>query len=309
MKAVGLTEFEGPGSLQLVDRDIPAVEPGTVRIRMRAATVNPVDVGFVYGGLREALQRSRPPYVPGMEGAGEIDAVGEGIDDLSVGDRVSAIALPFGRYGGAQSEYVVVKRPQVIATPDHFTDVEAATIPMNGLTAQVALDLLDLPTGASLWVTGAPGALGGYTVQLAKARGLRVVADVAADDEVLVKELGAEVIVHRGPDAANEVYDATDGVTGIVDAAVIGASVQSALMDGGGAIVAVRPFDGQPRANVTIHDLRVGEYARELARLGPALENNVLTPRITEVVPAADAPRAYTMVERGGLRGRVVLGL
>ncbi|GAA1626630.1 hypothetical protein GCM10009790_06570 [Georgenia ruanii] len=185
MRAVGVTEFGGPESLRIVRLPRPAAGVDEVRIRVRAATVNPTDTL-----LRSGQGRRRPqggaPYIPGMEFAGEVDQVGEG-SSWRVGDKVMAITLPTGPRGGAYAQHVVVRSRSVAPVPSRLTAVEAATIPMNGLTALLALDKLGLAPGQVVAVTGAAGALGGYVVQLAKARGLTVLADAAARDEQLVR--------------------------------------------------------------------------------------------------------------------------
>lgn len=196
MKAVGFTESGGPEVLQVLELPAPDAGPGEVRIRVHAATVNAVD----------ALQRSgvarspdaQPPFVPGMEAAGVVDQIGTGTNtDLRVGDRVMAIVLSSGSHG-AYAEQIVVSVESVVRAPDATTDVQAATLPMNGLTARLALDTLRLEPGRTVAITGAAGAVGGYAVQLAKADGLRVVADASEQDEALIKELGADVVLRRG---------------------------------------------------------------------------------------------------------------
>ncbi|MFD9113437.1 quinone oxidoreductase family protein [Streptomyces bottropensis] len=131
MKAVGFTEFGGPEVLQVLELPVPDAGPGEVRIRVSAATVNPVD----------ALQRSgparspdaRPQFVPGMEAAGVVDQIGAGTDtDLSVGDQVMAFVLADGSRG-AYAEQVVVPAESVVRAPHGVSDAQAASLPMNGL--------------------------------------------------------------------------------------------------------------------------------------------------------------------------------
>src|SRR5690606_37354112 len=126
--------------------------------------------------------------------------------------------------------------------PSGASHAEAATIPMNGLTARLTLDRLGLEPGHTIAVTGAAGAYGGYVVQLAKADGLRVIADASEADEQLVRDLGADVVVRRGDDVAERIRDAQpEGVDALADGSVQDALVLPAVKDGGG-IAAVRPF-------------------------------------------------------------------
>ena len=207
VRAVGITEFGGPKVLRLVDLPDPEPGPGEVRIRVRAAAVNPTDTVLRSGGRAERLKDIPPPHVPGMDAAGELVQIGEGVrTDLQVGDRVMAVVVPLGQRG-AYAERVVVPAESVVPSPVGATDAEAATLPMNGLTARLALDVLALQPGRTLAVTGAAGAVGSYVVQLAKAEGLRVIADAAPRDEALVWALGADHVVPRGHGYADSVRD------------------------------------------------------------------------------------------------------
>src|SRR5215218_10389452 len=141
-----------------------------------------------------------------------------------------AIMMPIDDSGGAYAEYVVVDADQVVAAPVGSSHAEAATLPMNGLTARRALDVLDLAPGQTVAVTGAAGAVGGYVVQLAKADGLRVIADAAPADEQLVTELGADELVARGPGVGERIrWLHPEAVAAVVDAALQGDEVLPAL--------------------------------------------------------------------------------
>ena len=169
-----------------------------------------------------------------MEAAGVLERIGQDVStDLRVGEHVMAIVRPRGAYG-AYAERIVVPERSVVRAPAGATDAEAASLPMNGLTALMALDMLDLTPGQTVAVTGAAGAVGGCAVQLAKAYGRRVIADAAPSDERLVKELGADVVLPRGDDFPQRVRAAvTGGVDGLVDAALLNRLALAAVRDGG----------------------------------------------------------------------------
>lgn len=306
MRAVVVSRFGGPEVLQIAQLPDPQPGAGEVRVRVAAATVNPTDVFFRTGGYGPS---ATTPRIPGMELAGTVDAVGPG-SPWRTGDQVMAIVTPFGPHGGADAEQVVVPSDSVARAPTGATLAEAATLPMNGLTARRALDLLNLRPGQVLAVTGAAGAVGGYVIQLAKHDGLRVVADAKPEDEALVRSLGADVVVPRGEGFAKAVRSAVpEGVDGLVDAAVIGVAVAPAVRDGG-AIAVVRTFDGEPGRGIVVHTVRVADYLHnhdaleELARLAA---EGVLTLRVAATVPADDVAEAHRRLEAGGVRGRLVL--
>lgn len=313
MRAVGVMDFGGPEALEVVELDDPEPQPGEIRIRVRAATVNPTDTYVRNGARAERLRATPPPYVPGMDVAGVVDRIGPGTTtSLAIGERVMAIVVPSGSRGG-YSELVTVPAESVARTPRGASDVEAATLPMNGLTARLALDLLDLRTGQTLAVTGAAGAFGGYVVQLAKADGLRVVADASGADEALVRTLGADVVVPRGLDVADRIRDAVrDGVDGLADGAVLDGLVAGAVRDHG-SVATVRGFD-DPDAERGIRFLPawVRTYARERAKLDALrqqVEDGLVTLRVARTFPLAEAADAHRLLEAGGTRGRLVLEL
>jgi NADPH:quinone reductase len=310
MRAVGLTEFGGPDVLHIVELPDPQAGPGELRIRVHAAAVNPTDTGLRAGARASQLKDIPPPYVPGMDAAGELDQIGPDVStDLRVGDHVMAIVVPLGSHG-AYSELVVVPAESVTRVPAGATDAEAATLPMNGLTTRQALDALDLAPGQTLAVTGAAGAVGGYAVQLGKAEGLRVIADASAQDEELVKELGADIVVPRGPDFAERVREvAPEGVDGLIDAALLSELAVPALRDGG-RMATVRGFTGSPERGITFHPVLVRNYAREHAKLDQLrqqAEDGVVTLRVARTLPAESAAEAHRTLEAGGTRGRLIL--
>src|SRR5262245_11041285 len=179
MKAVTFSRFGGPEVLEVSVLSEPRPGPGEVRIRIAAATVNPTDISFRIGRQHTIAQLAEmgvhPPFIPGMELAGVVDAVGKGTS-WRPGDRVMAIVNPRRPGGGAQAELVVVPAASVARVPQGTSLEAAATLPMNGLTVRLAFDQLALTRGQTLGVTGAAGAVGAYAVELGVNDGLRVIA-------------------------------------------------------------------------------------------------------------------------------------
>ncbi len=311
MRAVGLFTFGAPEVLQLVD--VPEVHAGEgeVRIRVHAATVNPTDVG-ARDGRRAADQKSvSPPYVPGMEVAGIIDEVGSGVPDrLKLGDAVLGIVVPKGAHG-AYREQIALDARSVVRAPAGSSHFEAATLPMNGLTARQSLDLLGLSAGQVLAVTGAAGAYGGYVIQLAKAEGLTVIADASAKDEELVASLGADIVVRRGDDVAARIREHfPEGVDGLADGAVLNEKAIAAVRNGG-SFTSLRAFLGEPQRDIHFTATMVRTNLHEwekLDRLRQQVESGVLTLRVAEVYPPEKAADAHRRLEAGGTRGRLVIG-
>lgn len=308
MRAIGLHTTGGPDVLEVIELPDPTPGEGELRIRVHAAAVNPTDT------TRRAGSSSRspgnPPIVPGMDVAGILDEIGPGTTtDLAVGDRVIAVVVPDGTHG-AYAELVVVPADSVVAAPRGTSHAEASTLPMNGLTARLALDTLGLAPGSVVAITGAAGAMGGYAVQLAKADGLTVVADAAEKDAELVEGLGADVVVPRGEEFAEFVrLRFPDGADGAVDGALLSAALAPAVKDGG-TIVTVRNYDEPGERGITFAPIFVGNYATERAKLDTLrqqAEDGVVTLRVADVLPKEQAPEAHRRLEAGGVRGRLVL--
>jgi NADPH:quinone reductase-like Zn-dependent oxidoreductase len=312
MRAVGVNHFGGPEALEVVDLPEPHARPGQVRIRVHAAAVNPTDTYVRNGDRAKQLQKDPPPYVPGMDAAGVLDEIGDGVStDLAVGDAVMAIVLPDGAHG-AYSEYLALPAASVARAPKGASHAEACTLPMNGLTARLSLDELALSPGDTILVSGAAGAYGGYVVQLAKADGLRVIADASPADEELVRRLGADVVLPRGDDLATRVRELEpDGVAGVADGAVLNQLLVPAVRDGG-SFASVRGWKGEPERGIRFHATFVRRYAEEQAkldRLRAQAESGAVTLRVARTFPAEQAGEAHRLLEGGGIRGRLVIEL
>ncbi|RFU23017.1 NADP-dependent oxidoreductase [Geodermatophilus marinus] len=310
MRAVAVTEFGGPEALHVVDVPDQPLGPGQVRLRVRAATVNPTDTHLRSGAYASRDPVQEFPYVPGMDAAGEVLEVGpDAATDLAPGDRVMAVVVPTGAHG-AYREDLVLPAASVARAPDGADDVAASTLPMNGLTAHLALAALALRPGQVLAVTGAAGAFGGYVVQLARHAGLTVVADASEADEQLVRELGAHQVVRRGPEVAERIRELhPDGVDGLADGSVQDAQVLPAVRDGG-AVATVRGYRGDGARDLRVTPVlvrRAAEDAAALERLRALASEGVLTLRVARTFPAEEGAEAHRVLEAGGVRGRLVL--
>jgi NADPH2:quinone reductase len=310
MRAVGLMTHGGPEVLEVVD--VPEVQAGLgqVRLRIHAAAVNPTDTMARNGSRAEQQKADPPPYVPGMDAAGVVDQVGDGVmTGVQVGDAVMAMVVPNAAHG-AYREQIVLDQRAVVAAPKGISHIKACTLPMNGLTARQSLDRLALQPGQVLAVTGSAGAYGGYVIQLAKTEGLTVIADAADSDRDLIASFGADIIVPRGDDVAARFREHfPDGVDGLADGAVLNEKVVAAVRDGGG-LTAVRGFEGEPERGIRFMPTWVRQYDGEykkLDRLRQQVEDGTLTLRVADTYPADQASETHRRLEAGGTRGRLVI--
>lgn len=314
MRAVGFTEFGGPDVLGIVTVPRPSPGPGQVLVKVAAATVNPTDLGFRQGG-RPLPPGVEPPYIPGMDLAGVIEEAGPGTPAWHPGMRVMAAVAPMAPGGGAQAEYRVVDADQLATVPDGWSLTDAATLPMNGLTVRAALDLLALPAGSTLAVTGSAGIVGQYAIQLGRHEGLTVIGDAKPEDAALVESFGAHHVVPRGEEMAAAVRGLyPGGVDAVIDAALLGPAVIGAVRNGG-QLLAVRPYqgpaeNGKAERGITVHLVLVGQHLHEGDRIGELaglVDAGVLTLRVADVLPASAAAEAHRRLAAGGVRGRLVL--
>ncbi len=301
MRAVVVDGFGGPEVVRVVAAEVP--EPGArqVRIKVAAAALNPVDAGVRQGFFGGAGKR----LGLGWDVAGTVDATGVATA-WEAGDEVVALDYGMVKPLGTHAEYVVVDTDAVAVAPGSVDAVHAATLPLNGLTAVQALDLLELGAGDSLLVTGAAGAVGGYAVQLAAHRGIEVTGLAREGDEALVRGLGAgRVVSGRSGEVAGGSFDA------VLDAAVLGEPAVAWVRDGG-VYVGVVPGAG-PAADVGAGRgvralvVEVRADGARLAELGALVDAGALTLRVAETYGLDDAAAAHARLAEGGVRGRVVL--
>jgi len=309
MRAIGLFEFGGPEVLQLLDLPETQPGPGQVRVRVHAATVNPTDTLLRNGSRAQALREVSPPHVPGMDVAGVIDAVGpDNPNDLAIGDKVMAMVDNRGSHGGYR-ESIVLSADAVAPIPDGVSLIEAATLPMNGLTAKQSLDQLALKPGQTLAVTGAAGCYGGYVIQLAKQAGLHVIADASPADVALVRSFGADTVVPRGKDIAAQIRQVVpNGVDALADGSFQCELTLGAVRDGGG-YASVRGWSMAQRG-IVCHATWVRQYnhrADLLRQLRQCVHDGVITLRVADTYDPAQAAEAHRRLEAGGTRGRLVL--
>jgi len=222
MYAIGLDHYGGPEVLHTVELPDPQPKAGEIRVKVRAAGINPVDVMVREGALAALYAELDPPFVPGMDIAGTIDMIGDDVDQnfrFTVGQEVVGMVDNHGSYGG-YSEYVCLPAASVVPKPGDTSFPEAASFLMNALTARNALDALDLEKDSTLLIPGAAGAVGTFATALANDEGVEVIAIARPDDERFLRSVGAAYFIPRGDDAAQRVRKLfPDGVDAVVDTA------------------------------------------------------------------------------------------
>ena len=310
MKAVGFKNFGDPEVLEVMDIPEVSAGEGEIRIRNYASAVNPTDIVSRSGLIKQFIKDFTLPCVPGMDVAGIVDEIGPGVETgIKVGDKVIAMVMP-NKLHGAYREQLVLDQNAVVKAPEGFSFFESSTLPMNGLTARLSLDLLDLKKNNIIAVTGGPGAYGGYVIQLAKADGLIVLADSNENDVDLLKDLGVDYIIPRGKNFVEEVKKIfPDGVDGIADGALLNEKAIGAVKDSG-SFTSVRNFIGEPQRNINFTATWVSEYYCDFEKLNTLrqqVEDGLISLRVAEIVTPENAAEAHRKLDAGGARGRMVI--
>ncbi|MFF8591843.1 NADP-dependent oxidoreductase [Streptomyces sp. NPDC015220] len=300
MRAVVLTTYGGPERLSVSEVPEPATpDPDGVLIRTAAAAVNPVDLQ-TRAGRHAEHSAFRPPMVLGWDVAGTVTAVGDAVTGLRVGDRVVAMSAQMATGRGTYAETVALPADIVAPAPDSVALTDAAGLPLAGLTARQALDLLALPEGATVLVTGAAGSVGGLAVQLARLRGLTVVAQVrSVRDEDRVRALGADRVV----DAARRPVADVDG---LLETAGLPEAI-GAVRDGGRAVSIVPTRVPAAERGIQVAVSHVEQDGPGLSALASLVDGGELELRTARELGFEDAPEAHRLLAAGGVRGKLLL--
>ncbi|MEV7884023.1 NADP-dependent oxidoreductase [Streptomyces sp. NPDC002817] len=298
MKAILFDRFGGTEVLHEADVEVPQPGPGQIRVRVRAAGLNALD-GKIRSGAMEAAFPTALPAVPGGELAGVVDALGEGVRDVQVGDEVLGWSDT-----GSYAQYALATT--VAPKPAGLDWRHAAALPVAGATAERVLDLLGVVAGETVLMHGAAGAVGTLAVQLATARGARVIATAGAANQDYLTSLGATATLY-GEGLVERVRAlAPDGVDAVFDLAGKGALEDSITLRGGTERI------------VTISDFRAHQLGitfssspRERSAAGlAALAQDAATGKVVTTVtayPLAEAATAQQVSDAGHVRGKLVL--
>ncbi|HEX8116557.1 MAG TPA: NADPH:quinone reductase [Pyrinomonadaceae bacterium] len=318
MKAIRVHEFGGPDVLKSEEVAEPAPAAGQVVVRVRAAGVNPVDT-YIRGGVHAV--KPKLPYTPGLDAAGEVAAVGEGVERFAAGQRVYTAGSVTGTY----AELALCDESQCHALPERVTFAQGAGVFTPYATAYRALfQRAKAAPGETVFVHGASGGVGVASVQLARAAGLRVVGTAGTEEgRRLVVEQGAhEVLDHRAPDYLEQLTRLTGGRGPDVILemlANVNLDRDLGVLAKGGRVVVIGSrgtVEINPRhlmtrdaavLGLTLFNMTPQESASIHAALGAGLEAGTLRPVVGREFPLAEAARAHEEVLKPGAYGKIVL--
>ena len=309
MKAMRFHEYGGPAVLRYEDVEPPTPGAGEVRLRVAATSFNGVDAG-IRGGYLQGPFPVTLPHTPGIDVAGTVDALGNDVENVTVGDAVVAF-LPMTAPGAA-AEFVIAPTEVLSAAPTSIPLPDAAALPMVGLTARQALfDDAGLQEGQRVLINGAGGAVGGYAVQLAKRAGAHVIATASARSAERARSAGAdEVIDHTNNSVADAVAEQVDVLLNLARIAPEELVALAALVKDGGVVVNTVPTIDTPAdeaRGVRAVGVFVRSDAEQLSRLVALVDGGELRVDVAERFPLAELADVHAKADAGDLSGKVVV--
>ena len=306
MKAMVVHEYGGPEVLKYEDLPRPEPKEDQILIRVIAAGVNPVD-GLIRSGKFAQFFKSKLPLIPGYDISGNVEKVGANMTRFKVGDPVYAyIGL---NEGGGYAQYAVATEKEAAPKPKSLNYIEAAAVPVVAETAwQALIDTAKLSVGQTVLIHGGSGGVGTFAIQIAKARGAKVIATASTPNQELLKQLGTDVAIDytktRFEDLAKDVDVVLDSVGKDTLARSYG------VVKKGGFIVSLVAEPEQ--AELDKHGIRgaplnVEPNSDELAEISKLIDEKKIKVIISQVLPLSDAAKAQAQADTHHTRGKVVL--
>jgi NADPH:quinone reductase-like Zn-dependent oxidoreductase len=306
MKAVRYDEYGDAEVLRYEDVDRPIPGPDQVLLKVAGTSFNAVDAGIRGGYLQDAVPLEFP-HTPGLDVAGTVVALGEGVTGLAVDDAVIGY-LPMNE-DGAAAEFVLAPAAVLTAAPKSLPLAEAAALPVVGLSAwQSLFELAELKAGQRILINGASGAVGGYAVQLAKEAGSVVIATVSPRSEAEVKNNGADQVIDYTAQAVSEAV--TEKVDVVLNLAKVSESEMASLLTlirpGGIFVTTVPPGPGE-LDQVRVATLFSRSDAKQLAGLVAKVDEGKLRVAVSSRYSLAELASVHAQSDEGELHGKVIV--
>jgi len=304
MKAVVAHEYGAPEVLKIEGVPRPKPNEDEALVRVIASGVNPADPLTLSGKYAREFG-THLPLIPGYEIAGVVEKTGANVTKLKVGDAVYG----YPTFGGGWAEYITVKEWEIAAKPKTLNFVEAAAVPMGALTAwQALVDVAKLQPGQTVLIHGGSGGVGSFAIQIAKARGARVIATASTANQDLLKQLGADVAVDYTKTKFEDVAKDVDAVLDPVGKETLARSY--GVVKKGGIVMSLvaRPDPAEiKKRGIRGAGISVHPDAEDLAEIAQLIDAGKIKPIVTQVLPLSEAIAAEKQAATHHTRGKVVL--
>jgi NADPH:quinone reductase-like Zn-dependent oxidoreductase len=304
MKAVVAHEYGAPEVLKFEEVPRPEPKEDEALVRVIASSVNPADPLTLSGKYAREFG-THLPLIPGYDIAGVVEKTGANVTKLKVGDAVYG----YPTFGGGWAEYVIVKEWEAARKPKSLKFVEAAAVPMGALTAwQALVGVAKLQPGQTILIHGGSGGVGSFAIQIAKARGARVIATASTANQDLLKQLGADVAVDYTKTKFEDVAKDVDAVLDPVGRETLARSYD--VVKKGGIVMSLLarpdPVELEKRG---IHGAAISVHpdAEDLAEIARLVDARKVKPVVTEVLALNEAIAAQQRAATHHTRGKVVL--
>jgi NADPH:quinone reductase-like Zn-dependent oxidoreductase len=306
MKAIVIHQYGKPDVLKYEDAPLPEPKENQILVRVIAAGVNPVD-GAARSEKYAKFFGIRLPFIPGYDIAGVVEKTGGKVTKFKAGDSVYAY-IGLGE-GGGYAQYAVVTEEEAAPKPKSLTYESAAAVPVVALTAwQALIDTAKLSAGQTVLIHGGSGGVGSFAIQIAKARGAKVIATASTANQDFLKQLGAEVAIDYTKQKFEEVAKSVDVVLDSVGKDTLARSY-GIVKKGGFVVTLVARIDD---AELTKHGIRgtslsVKPDSNELAEIGKLIDEGKIKVVVSQTFPLSEAMKAQEQVATGHTRGKIVL--
>jgi NADPH:quinone reductase-like Zn-dependent oxidoreductase len=304
MKAVVAHEYGAPEVLKFEQVARPEPKDDEALVRVIASGVNPADPLTLSGKYAREFG-THLPLIPGYEIAGIVEKTGPNVTKLKVGEAVYG----YPTFGGGWADYVTVKESEVAAKPKSLNFVEAASVPMGALTAwQALVDVAKLKAGQTILIHGGSGGVGSFAVQIAKARGARVIATASTANQDLLKQLRTDVAVDYTKTRFEDVAKDVDAVLDPVGKETLTRSY-NVVKKGGIVMSLVALPDRAELEKREIHGAAISVHpdAADLAEIAELIDAGKIKPIVTQILPLSEAIAAQQQAATHHTRGKVVL--
>jgi NADPH:quinone reductase-like Zn-dependent oxidoreductase len=304
MKAVVAHEYGGPDVLKFEEVPIPEPKENEILVRVVASGVNPADPLILNGKFAKEFG-THLPLILGYDMAGVVVKTGAKVTKLKVGDPVYAYLL----FGGGWAEYCISNEGESAIKPKSLGFVEASAVPLAALTAwQALIDIGKIRSGQTVLIHGGSGGVGSFAIQIAKARGARVIATASTANQDLLKQLGADVALDYTKQKFEEIAHDVDLVLDPVGRDTLARSY--GVVKKGGIVVTI--ISRCDEAELRKHEIRGASLSShpdsaELAEITKLIEIGKIKPIVTQVLPLTDAAKATAQAETHHTRGKIVL--
>ena len=304
MKAVVAHEYGAPEVLKFEEVARPEPSGDEALVRVIASSVNPADPLTLSGKYAKEFG-THLPLIPGYDVAGVVEKTGANVTKVKVGDAVYG----YPTFGGSWADYVTVKEWEVAAKPKSLTFVEAAAVPMGALTAwQALVDVAKLQPGQTVLIHGGSGGVGSFAIQVAKARGARVIATASTANQDLLKQLGADVAVDYTTTKFEDVAKDVDAVLDPVGKETLARSYD--VVKKGGIVMSLvaRPDPAElEKRGIRGAGISVHPDAEDLTEIAQLIDAGKIKPIVTKGLPLSEAIAAQQQAATHHTRGKVVL--